>query len=78
MAKATATALAHLVIIDTQAGPQPQIWYADGGQFVGTGGIEPAESHPLPNCILSRLRNWRVDDAIRLIALNQKETNSAS
>lgn len=57
---------ATLVIIATQAGPQPQIWYDDGGRTVGPP-IKPIASFPLP--APPHLPGWwRIDDAIAHVA----------
>lgn len=49
MAQATATAKPYIAIIQTQAGPQAQIWYDDGGRFVGCSHLfEQAERLALP------------------------------
>lgn len=67
MPKATATAKATLVIIATQAGPQPQIWYDDGGRTVGPP-IKPVEKYPLP----PGDGKWTIDAAIHHIAQEQR------
>jgi hypothetical protein len=73
MTTAPATAQAFLVIIDTQAGPQPQIWYEDHGRFVGCGHLKPAEKHPLPPAVTND--GWSIDRAVSYIA--GKHANAA-
>ena len=68
MATAPATALAYLVIIDTQAGPQPQIWYDDAGKFVGCDHLKPVEKYPLP----PGDGKWCIDAAIHYLAQEQR------
>jgi hypothetical protein len=62
--------MARLVIIESQSGPQPQIWYDEVGPRVKT-----LESFSLPDCILSRMRTWKIEDAIHFIT---KETINAA
>lgn len=62
MAKPTATGKPYLVIIDTQAGRQTQVWYEDHGRFVGTGGVKPLHKWPLPGSSFGAL--WKIADAI--------------
>lgn len=75
MAKPTATGKPTLVIIETQTGRQTQIWYPEGAGFVGCSHLDPVESFDLPDCILSRGRAWKIEDAIDYVT---QEKNRAA
>ena len=66
MTEPTATGKPYLVIIETQAGPQPQIWYEDHGRFVGCGHLKPVQKYPLP-MMRAPGSPWEVDTAVAFI-----------
>lgn len=62
MAEPTATGKTVLVIIETQAGPQPQLWHQDRGGFVGCAHLKPIETYPLPPAVTND--GWTIERAI--------------
>lgn len=66
MAAPTTTGKPYLVMIQTQAGAQPQIWYEDGGRFVGCSHLKPMEKYELPGS--SWDAPWPIAAAVEYVA----------
>jgi hypothetical protein len=52
---------AVLVILPSQSGPQPQIWYGENNRFVGCAGLQPIEKVELPPL---RIGQWDIEAAV--------------